>query len=77
MSSCPKDDETRGDLRMAVTMLAGDNARLCEIGLAADALAAEVARLLEDEDRVGAYIGRRLKIVRRALEAYRITRQGQ
>lgn len=66
-----------GDLENAVSMLAADNARLCDIGIAADKLAEEVERLLEDEDRGSPYLKWRLKILWRALEAYKVVRNGQ
>ncbi len=59
----------RGDLREAVQMLAGDNARLCTIVIAADKLAEVFER----------YQNGRAAIfhVEQALHAYKIARQGQ
>ena len=58
-----------GDLGEAVQMLAADNAKLCEIALKADELAYEVGRLLG----TGTYSMMKL---RKALDAYRVVRQG-
>lgn len=57
-----------GDLRAAVTMLAGDNARMCDILLAADRLADEIEKKLHS--------GQDLIAIRRALESYKVVRQG-
>jgi hypothetical protein len=59
-------DAPHGDLGAAVQMLAADNARLCDIALAADKLAEAVERSL--------YLTLETK---RALDAYKIVRQGQ
>lgn len=58
-------------------MLAGDNARLCGIVIAADKLAEQVALLLESDARTSDLTRWRLAIVRQALDAYKIVRQGQ
>lgn len=67
-----KADTMRGDLGSAVQMLAADNARLCEIGLAADKLAKAAKTLVT--------FGYRSKHARerfeRALQDYEIARQG-
>lgn len=60
-----------GDLEEAVRMLAADNARLCEILLAADALAETLERAQRNNPwREGSEM-------KRALDAYRVARQGQ
>jgi hypothetical protein len=66
-----------GDLREAVQMLAGDNARLCTITLAADELAREVEKMLEAVKRTPEYTEWRCKLVQSALDAFKIARQGQ
>lgn len=66
-------DQMRGDLQAAVQMLAADNARLCDIGIAADRLheaAERIATLYPDSPTV-----KRLLVP--ALDAYTIVRQGQ
>lgn len=66
-------DQMRGDLGAAVQMLAADNARLCDIGIAADKLheaATRIAALYPDSPTV-----KRLLVP--ALAAYTIVRQGQ
>jgi hypothetical protein len=68
-----------GDLENAVQMLAADNARMCDILIAADKLTAEVAKLLESTERESAYsvMQWRAKLVRAALDNYSQTRTGQ
>ena len=63
------DDELHGDLRAATTMLAADNARMCDIIMAADVLAKAAAMKLRT--------GHGLIAIKNALEAYLIVRQGQ
>jgi hypothetical protein len=57
-----------GDLEEAVKMLAADNARMCDILLAADKLAKTVEKY--------AKVGQRADL-EHALDAYKIVRQGQ
>ena len=64
------DDEMRGDLRAAVQQLAASNARLCDIGLAADKLAKAAEALVQDAHK-SLYTN-----LREALEAYQIVRSG-
>ena len=64
-------EDARGDLGAAVQMLAADNARLCDILIAAEKLADAVAEYLHDLHWTKE---RRLKA---ALQAFRIVRQGQ
>lgn len=59
-----------GDLEEAVRMLAADNARMCDIIIAADELAEAVA------EQPHAPVGPRPRLLK-ALEKYRIVRQGQ
>ncbi len=67
------------DLREAVQMLAASNARMCDILIAADALAAQLERYIAacttpSRERSPDYSLPKLK---RELEAYRIVRSGQ
>ncbi len=55
----------------ALQALAADNARLCEIGLAADKLARAVEALVQDAHR-SLYTN-----LRKALDEYKIARAGQ
>ena len=59
------DPDMRGDLAAAVQMLAADNARMCDIVVAADRLAETLARMKLDA------------VLRCALDNYRATRNGQ
>ena len=59
-----------GDLEEAVRMLAADNARMCDIIIAADELAAMVDA--QPNAPVAPY-----PRLRKALEKYKIVRQGQ
>ncbi len=62
-----------GDLENAIQVLAADNARLCEIGLAADAVVKAAEELMRAS--VGrVHFERGLKA---ALEAYKVVRNGQ
>ncbi len=62
------DDKPHGDLEAALQMLAADNARLCEIALAADALAEAIEmKLRAGQDGIA---------IRKALAAYRVVRNG-
>ncbi len=57
----------------ATQMLAGDNARLCGIVLAADKLVETVERLkTAQQGEVAAAFAR----IQRALDAYKVTKQG-
>lgn len=60
-----------GDDFDALQALAADNARLCEIALAADLLAEAVQRYAKDDGDRRSY---RAMVV--ALEAYKVVRQG-
>lgn len=64
-------DAPRGDLGNAVQMLAADNARMCEIVLAADALAEEIRRVL------ALHYDSSFPRIRAALDAYKSARNGQ
>lgn len=66
-----------GDLEEAIQILAADNARLCGILIAADALALELERMLESAERSPEFNRWRGGLVQRALEAYKIVRSGQ
>jgi hypothetical protein len=74
MTSSSNDDGPRGDLQSAVTMLAADNARLCEIALAADVLAAAVDKVMQ---MCGGRCGGVMCRMKVALEAYKVARSGQ
>jgi hypothetical protein len=60
-----------GDLEAAVAMLAADNARLCDIALAADALEEAVTALVQDA-HPSVYTN-----IRAALDKYKIVKAGQ
>lgn len=60
-----------GDLEKAVEMLAADNARLCDIALAADALVVAVTALVQDA-HPSVYTN-----IRAALDKYKQTKAGQ
>lgn len=64
-------DETRGDLQVAVQMLAADNARLCGILLAAEKLATAAAAHLVFNTR---YTSTQLED---AVRTFEITKAGQ
>ncbi len=66
---CVGDERPRGDLGAAVQMLAADNARMCDILLAADKLADAIEKKLR--------VGQDGIAIRAALAAYKVVRQGQ
>ncbi len=63
-----KSSDLSGDLGTAVQSLAADNARLCEILLAADKLVEEIEKKLRH--------GQDYIAIRKALDAYKVVRQG-
>jgi hypothetical protein len=70
-----KDRSDEKDWQGVAVSLAASNARLCGIAIDADKLAAEVEKLLEAHGRDTA-VSWRFKLVRDALDAYKITRNG-
>lgn len=72
-------DEPRGDLKAAVQMLAADNARMCDILIAADKLAEQLQRYVvacTTSSRMVSpdYSLQKLKAV---LDAFNVVRNGQ
>lgn len=80
----PVDDEMRGNLGEAVQSLAADNARMCEILIAADKLHAAIIEYFSKKrfrrgltaDESKAFHEARAAKLADALAAYRITRNG-
>lgn len=75
-------DSVRGDLQEAVRMLAADNARMCDILLAADKLEAEIQRYFTEwRPPIGVdsltFQTARARRVKDALDAFKVVRQGQ
>lgn len=64
------------DWKAVSISLAATDERMCRMILAADALALEVERMLEGMERQPAYTNFRAQLVQKALEKYKVVREG-